>query len=120
LITSGRVMVIDDDEAVREALGLALEADGYGVQFARDGREGLELLARRGADVIIVDMRMPEVDGANFCRSYANDGGTSPVILMSARSDQVIAAALPGVVETIAKPFDLDYLLGLVARLIRH
>jgi CheY-like chemotaxis protein len=112
-------MVIDDDEGVREALGLALGSEGYDVQYARDGREGLEVLARRAADLIIVDMRMPEVDGGNFCRSYAKDGGTSPVILMTARSGREIAADLPGVVEAVTKPFDLEYLLELVARLIR-
>jgi two-component system response regulator MprA len=119
LNASRRVMVIDDDEAVREALGLALGSEGYDVQYARDGREGLELLARRAADLIIVDMRMPEVDGGNFCRSYAKDGGTSPVILMTARAGREIAADLPGVVEAVTKPFDLEYLLEMVARLIR-
>jgi CheY-like chemotaxis protein len=112
-------MVVDDDDGVREALGLALDTEGYEVQFARDGREALQSLARRPADLVIVDMRMPEVDGADFCRSYAQDGGTSPVILMSARTDQAVARGLPGVVETVAKPFDLEYLLELVARLIR-
>jgi DNA-binding response OmpR family regulator len=111
-------MVIDDDEGVREALGLALGSEGYDVHHARDGREGLELLARRAADLIIVDMRMPDVDGADFCRSYAQACGTSPVILMSARTGREIAD-LPGVVETVTKPFDLEYLLELVARLIR-
>jgi len=113
------VMVIDDDDGVREVLGLALDSEGYDVQYAKDGRQGLELLARRAADLIIVDMRMPEVDGGNFCRSYAEDGGTSPVILMTARTGREIAADLPGVVETVTKPFDLEYLLELVARLIR-
>lgn len=112
-------MVIDDDEGVREVLGLALGAEGYDVQVARDGREGLALLARRAADLIIVDMRMPEVDGGDFCRSYAVSGGTSPVILMTARAGQEVSAGLPGVVEAVTKPFDLEHLLEVVARLIR-
>lgn len=110
------VVVIDDDEAVREVLGLALVAEGYDVHYARDGREGLELLARQPANLVIVDMWMPEVDGAKFCRSYAHAGGTRPVILMSARAG--VGADLPGVVEAIAKPFDLEYLLDLVARMV--
>ena len=113
-----RVVVIDDDAGVREALGLALGSEGYDVQYARDGREGLELLARQPADLIVVDMRMPDVDGADFCRSYAEAGGTSPVILMSARAGSDIPD-LPGVVEAVTKPFELEYLLELVARLVR-
>jgi CheY-like chemotaxis protein len=112
-------MVIDDDKGVREALGLALGSEGYDVLYAKDGREGLESLARSAADLIIVDMRMPEIDGGNFCRSYAEAGGTSPVILMSARAGRDVAADLPGVVEVVTKPFDIEYLLELVARLIR-
>jgi CheY-like chemotaxis protein len=112
-------MVIDDDEGVREALGLALVAEGYTVQYARDGGEGLALLARSAADLIIVDMRMPEVDGGNFCRSYAQDGGTSPIIMMTAMVGRAVAPDLPGVVEAVAKPFDLEYLLELVARMVR-
>jgi DNA-binding response OmpR family regulator len=112
-------MVIDDDEGVREVLGLALASEGYDVQYARDGREGLEVLAGSPVDLIIVDMRMPDVDGGNFCRSYSEGGGTSPVILMTARPGRDSTADLPGVVEAVTKPFDLEYLLGLVARLIR-
>jgi DNA-binding NtrC family response regulator len=117
LTASGTVMVIDDDEGVREAIGLALASEGYDVRYARDGREGLEALSGHPADLIIVDMRMPDVDGGNFCRSYAQAGGTSPVILMSARPEHDAAADLPGVVEAVTKPFDLEYLLELVARL---
>jgi DNA-binding NtrC family response regulator len=112
-------MVIDDDEGVREALGLALDMEGYDVRYAKDGREGLDLLRQYPADLIIVDMRMPQVDGANFCRSYAQDGGASPVILMSARAGHGIATDLPGVVEIVAKPFDLEYLLDLIGRMVR-
>jgi two-component system response regulator QseB len=87
------------------------------VQSARDGREGLASLARNAADLVIVDMRMPEIDGASFCRAYAKAGGASPVILMSARAGQD-TADLPGVAGVVTKPFDLEYLLELVARLI--
>jgi DNA-binding response OmpR family regulator len=111
-------MVIDDDDGVREALGLALGSEGYDVRYARDGREGLASLAGDPADLVIVDMRMPEIDGATFCREYAKEGGTSPVILMSARSEPD-TAGLPGVVEVVTKPFDLEYLFELVARLVR-
>jgi CheY-like chemotaxis protein len=112
-------MVIDDDSGVREILTLALETEGYEVASARDGAEGLEMLARHKADVVIVDMRMPEIDGANFCRLYAEqrDGG-GPVILMTAMAGRSTAADLPGVVQAVTKPFDLDEVLDAVARVV--
>jgi DNA-binding NtrC family response regulator len=113
-----RVMVIDDDAAVREILTLALQAEGYAVESARDGAEGLEMLERRRADVVIVDMRMPEVDGARFCRQYADRLGGGPVILMTAMTGRPTSTDLPGVVEAITKPFDLDEVLDTVARVI--
>jgi DNA-binding NtrC family response regulator len=112
-----RVMVIDDDAAVREVLTLALQTEGYEVESARDGAEGLEMLARRSADVVIVDMRMPDVDGARFCRVYAERGG-SPVILMTAMAGRKTSSDLPGVVQAVTKPFDLDEVLDTVARVI--
>ena len=114
-----RVMVIDDDNAVREILTLALQAEGYEVASASDGAEGLEKLAQRSADVVIVDMRMPYVDGARFCRLYARQvGGGGPVILMTARAGRPTSIDLPGVVETVTKPFDLDEVFGSVARVV--
>ena len=112
-----RVMVIDDDPAVREILGLALSAEGYDVESAINGGEGLMALARRRADVVLVDLRMPEVDGAAFCRQYAEgrDGG-GPVILMTAIAGRATPSDLPGVFETLAKPFDLADVLDAVAR----
>ena len=112
-----RVMVIDDDAGVREIVALALRAEGYEVETAIDGAEGLAALARRPADVVLVDLRMPDVDGAAFCRQYAqarNGGG--PVILMTAMAGRPTLSDLPGVIESVAKPFDLDDVLGAVAR----
>ena len=110
-------MVIDDDPGVREILTLALETEGYEVSSAGDGAAALEMLSRRGADVVIVDMRMPEVDGAEFCRMYAEqiDGG-GPVILMTAMAGSRALDDLPGVVQAVTKPFDLNEVLDVVAR----
>jgi two-component system response regulator MprA len=114
-----RVMIIDDDRGVREILTLAFEGEGYEVRSAADGAEGLEMLARHAADVVIVDMRMPEVDGRQFCERYARmPTGGGPVILMTAMSGRAGTADMPGVVETIAKPFDLDEVLDVVASLV--
>ena len=112
-------MVIDDDHGVREILSLALSEEGYDVETAMDGAEGLAMLARRAADVVIVDMRMPEIDGSDFCRLYADQtDGRGRVILMTAMAGRSVTADIPGVVEWIAKPFDLDEVLDVIARII--
>ena len=116
---AGRVMVIDDDHGVREILSLALSEEGYDVETAMDGAEGLAMLARRAADVVIVDMRMPELDGSDFCRLYADQtDGRGRVILMTAMAGRSVTFDIPGVVEWIAKPFDLDEVLDVIARVI--
>jgi two-component system response regulator MprA len=110
------VVVIDDDDGVREILTLALRAEGYDVRTARNGVEGLAILRAGRADLVLADVRMPEIDGRAFCRSYAQEQDAGPVILLTAVIGGAAAADLPGVVETVSKPFDLEYLLGLVAR----
>jgi CheY-like chemotaxis protein len=112
-------MVIDDDHGVREILTLALDAEGYEVDSAVDGAQGLARLERHPADAVIVDMRMPEVDGSEFCRRYAkHTGGSGRVILMTAMAGRPATTEIPGVVEWIAKPFDLDVVLDAVARVV--
>ena len=115
-----RVVVIDDDDAIREIIDLALTAEGYVVTGARNGAEGLDLLSREETDAVIVDMKMPIMDGAEFCRTYAQRVERSaPVIVMTAApgasSDEF---QVPGAAETIAKPFELDALLAAVARIV--
>ena len=116
-----RIVVIEDDAAIREILDLALSGEGYEVRQARNGEEGLALLASDGADLVLVDMKMPVMDGAEFCRVYAlQPQPAAPVIVMTAASQAVEAALLPGVIEAIAKPFELDGLLDVVTRNARR
>lgn len=115
-----RIVVIDDDDAIREIIDLALTAEGYVVTAARNGAEGLDLLSRQETDAVIVDMKMPIMDGAEFCRTYAQRVERSaPVIVMTAApgasSDEF---QVPGAAVTIAKPFELDALLAAVARIV--
>ena len=112
-----RVVVIEDDDAIREILQLALSGEGYEVREARNGEEGLALLASDRAELVLVDMKMPVMDGAEFCRQYSlRPEPTAPVIVLTAASQAIEAAALPCVIEAIAKPFELDELLEAVAR----
>jgi two-component system response regulator MprA len=63
-----RILVVDDEPAVRDSLERALRLDGYAVELARDGREGLARLRKRGVDAVVLDFLMPVMDGLELCR----------------------------------------------------
>jgi DNA-binding NtrC family response regulator len=114
-----RIVVIDDDDGIREVLCLTLTGEGYDVETAENAAAGLASLVRQQADLVIADLKMPDIDGVAFCRAYAKySDGARPVILMSAMPAQTIDQSLPGVVEFVTKPFDVDPFLELVARAI--
>jgi DNA-binding NtrC family response regulator len=112
-----RILVIDDDVAVRTTVRVLLERAGYEVVEAGDGREGSRLLD--GVDLVITDLLMPEVDGVDLLGMIRREGRTQPVIAMSgggkvdSKNYLDVAKAL-GAFATIAKPFDLDHLLSTV------
>jgi CheY-like chemotaxis protein len=111
-----RVLVVDDDQAILDCLRDALELEGYAVSTARHGQEALGLLADSAADVIVLDLWMPIMDGWQFAEAYARTPGPHrPVILISASRDVVAAAKQIGAAAYLPKPFAIETLLGLIA-----
>jgi two-component system, chemotaxis family, chemotaxis protein CheY len=112
-----RILIIDDDAAVRTTVRVLLERAGYEIIEAGDGREGSRMLD--GVDLVITDLLMPEVDGVDLLGMIRREGYTQPVIAMSgggkvdSKSYLDVAKAL-GAFATIAKPFDLQHLLSTV------
>lgn len=114
-----RVLVVEDDEAVRAVLAEALASAGYTVDQAEHGAEALERVRRQVPDLMLVDLMLPVMDGETFLRRCRAEGPCAgvPVVVLSA------AHALPEVARTLdvrtslAKPFDLDVLLGIVDHL---
>ena len=112
-----RILLIDDDAAVRGTLRTLLQKAGYDTVEAADGREGSRLLD--GVDLVITDLLMPEVDGVDLLGLMRKEGRTMPVIAMSGggrvdpRSYLAVAKAL-GAFATLTKPFDLDEMLTTV------
>ena len=110
------VLVIEDDDAVRELFALALEDAGYRVLVAADGRAGLEVLQREQPHLVLLDMRMPRFNGWEFAASYrAAPPPHAPIIVMTAGRDIATKAEDVGAVGHLSKPFDLDELLSVVA-----
>ncbi|HKH15776.1 MAG TPA: response regulator, partial [Solirubrobacterales bacterium] len=87
-----RILVVDDEPAVRSSLERALRLDGYEVELAGDGSEGLAKLSAVTVDAVILDVLMPTMDGVAMCRSLRAHGDRTPVLMLTARdgvSDRV-------------------------------
>jgi CheY-like chemotaxis protein len=112
-----RVLVVEDDPAGRDAIQLSLESDGHEVMLAEDGEAALALAAQSPPDLILLDMRLPVMDGWAFARAYAEQAGPrAPIVVVTASADAGRAAAEVKAAAFLAKPFDLQDLLDTVAR----
>lgn len=112
-----RVLVVDDEETIREALRDALEMDGYTAATAADGGEGLAQVEVFRPHVVLLDMRMPKVDGWEFARCLGEKvSGRAPlIIVMTAARDAQVRAREVGADAELPKPFGLDRALAVVA-----
>jgi two-component system chemotaxis response regulator CheY len=114
------VLVVDDDDAIREMIGEVLQTVGYRVETAANGLQALAKVGTTRPDAILLDLMMPVMDGWTFlqeCRANPLCGGR-PVAVMSAHRDAQNASAL-GVNSILSKPFDVDVLLDTVKRLLQ-
>ncbi len=114
------VLVIDDDQDIVSLVVMVLEVEGYRVQAAADGREGLQKLRQMMPDLILLDMKMPVMDGWEFAREFrARYGSNVPIVVLTAAEDARRRAEEIGAVGWIGKPFDLDTLVAVVDRHVR-
>jgi len=117
---SGRhVLVVDDDQDIRELLLSVLSDDGYEAESAKNGREALEVLERWKADVVVLDLMMPVMDGWTFADRMHEKWGDIPIVVISAATDLKRHGGRVGAAGIIAKPFEIDSLLPLIARVAR-
>jgi two-component system response regulator MprA len=117
-----RILVVDDERAVREAIQRALRLEGYDVELAADGQEALFALARRGVDAIVLDVLMPVLDGLETARKLRRQGNSTPILMLTARhevSDRV-AGLDAGADDYLVKPFALEELLARLRALLRR
>ena len=117
-----RILVIDDDALLRGAIRVALESTGYEVIEAADGDAGLRLHREQGADLVVVDLFMPERDGLEVIRAMRAEAPGAKIIAMSGgsslRLDLLDAAAAFGASRTLQKPFRPNALLTVVRELL--
>jgi two-component system response regulator MprA len=121
-VNEPRVLVVDDEPAVREALERALRLEGYQVTMAGDGDEALRLVAESSHDAVVLDVLMPGMDGLEVCRVLRTAGIRTPVLMLTARdavSDRV-AGLDAGADDYLVKPFALEELLARLRALLRR
>ena len=117
-----KVLVVDDDRAVRDAIDRALRFEGYDVVSAADGAEALDLVASDAPEAIVLDVMMPGVDGLDVCRRLRATGDDTPVLMLTARhavADRV-AGLDAGADDYLVKPFALEELLARLRALLRR
>ncbi len=117
-----RLLVVDDDPAVREALALVLDLDGFEVSTVANGREAIRALAVASPDAVILDVLMPGIDGLEVCRRMRATGDRTPVLMLTARAEvaERVAGLEAGADDYLAKPFAREELVARLRALLRR
>jgi DNA-binding response OmpR family regulator len=110
------ILVVDDDQDVLDLIQFALESKGYEVMTALDGRAALALVATRAPDLILLDLRMPVMDGAAFAAAFRSRHGTAPMVVVTAADDARKRAREIAAADWLAKPFEMADLLDVISR----
>jgi len=116
------IMVIDDDEKITSLLRRTLAFEGYEVTTAHDGAEGLRMLSQREADLIVLDVMMPRLDGWEVCRRLREAGISAPVLMLTAKDDvqDRVKGLDLGADDYLVKPFALEELMARIRALLRR
>ena len=118
-----KVLVVDDERAVRESIRRALELEGYEIELAEDGRQALDRLESDSQpDAVVLDILMPGVDGLEVCRTLRRSGSSIPVLMLTARTqvEDRVEGLDAGADDYLTKPFALEELLARLRALLRR
>ena len=117
-----RLLVVDDDPSVREALALVLDLNGFEVATAVDGRQAIRTLSVDSPDAVILDVLMPGLDGLEVCRRMRATGNRTPVLMLTARAEvsERVAGLEAGADDYLAKPFAREELIARLRALLRR
>ncbi len=117
-----KVLVADDDRAIRQSLATALELNGYQVTACADGVEALAAFRAERPDVLVLDVMMPGVDGLGVCRVLRAEGERIPILMLTARVETAdrVAGLDAGADDYVPKPYDMDEVLARLRALLRR
>jgi DNA-binding response OmpR family regulator len=117
-----RLLVVEDEEALADGLVFNLQRKDYEVDLARDGEQALGQTSARRYDLILLDVRLPKVDGFAVCQQLRQGGDFTPILMLTARNqpDDVVYGLKLGADDYVVKPFDLGELLARIEGLLRR
>ena len=121
-LPSLRVLVVDDEPAIRRFLRTSLAAQNYLVLEAEDGKSALDMLKRNTVDVLVLDLGLPGADGFEIIRGLREVGSALPIVVLSSRADEAgkVRALDLGADDYVTKPFGMDELLARIRAAVRH
>ncbi len=129
IVQNSRVLVVEDEELIRDMLVMALEEEGYGVVTARDGRTAMDYLRHAEAvpgdsnfDLVILDLMLPQINGLDVCRLIRHQGNPIPILMLSAKgseTDRVLGLEV-GADDYLTKPFSMRELIARCRALLRR
>jgi two-component system, OmpR family, alkaline phosphatase synthesis response regulator PhoP len=119
---TAHILVVEDEDAIAEGIVANLKRKHYQVDLASDGREALARIGRQRYDLVLLDVRLPEIDGFEVCQQLRREGNFVPILMLTARSqpDDVVYGLKLGADDYVTKPFDLAELLARIEGLLRR
>ncbi|MEV8098924.1 two-component system response regulator CseB [Kitasatospora sp. NPDC085879] len=116
-----RILLVEDDEVIREATQMALERYGFPVDTAADGLQGLERFRARRPDLMLIDVMLPLLDGVGLCRRVREES-SMPILMMSARGEavDVVSGLEAGADDYVVKPFEIAVLVARIRTVLRR
>jgi DNA-binding response OmpR family regulator len=117
-----KVLIVEDDQAMAVALRDGFAYEGYAVQVARDGADGLRLASERELDLVILDVMLPKMNGLDVCKQLRSDGKNTPIIMLTARGQEIdkVLGLKTGADDYVTKPFSFLELMARVEAVLRR
>src|SRR5215471_559272 len=117
-----KILIIEDDQSMASALKLGFEHEGYAVQIARDGADGLHCALKAKADLLILDVMLPKMSGLDLCKQLRASGDKRPIIMLTARGQELdkVVGLKVGADDYITKPFSFLELMARVEAVLRR
>jgi len=117
-----KVLIVEDDQAMAVALRDGFTYEGYTVQVARDGADGLRMASEKELDLVILDVMLPKINGLDVCKQLRNDGKSTPIIMLTARGQEIdkVRGLKTGADDYVTKPFSFLELMARVEAVLRR